>query len=153
VRRAERLAAAQCAQIGVAVSELYPHISLVGNLGYSAEHFKDLFTSKAFQGNFGPTFQWNILDYGRLVNNIRLQDARFQELIVVYQNTVLRAGQEVEDGIVQFLQSKEQEKYLQDPKFAKGPKPNFDDPSAVAAAERAVNLAIAQYKAGTVDFN
>jgi NodT family efflux transporter outer membrane factor (OMF) lipoprotein len=153
VRRAERDAAAQCARIGVAVSELYPHISIVGNVGYSAEHFKDLFTSNAFQGNVGPTFQWNILNYGRLVNNIRLQDARFQELIVVYQNTVLRAGQEVEDGIVAFLQSKEQEKYLGDPNYDPKKNQNRPDPGAVPAAQRAVDIAMAQYKAGTVDFN
>jgi NodT family efflux transporter outer membrane factor (OMF) lipoprotein len=138
VRRAERDAAAQCAQIGVAVSELYPHISLTGAFGTSAEHFTDLFRSKAFTGTFGPSFQWNILNYGRLVNNIRLQDARFQELIVFYQNTVLNAGQEVENGIVSFLQSQEQAKYLA---------------TSVEAADKAVTISLAQYRAGTVDFN
>ena len=67
VRRAERLAAAQCALIGVAESDFYPHISIDGSFGYSAEHLNNLFTSRAFNGTFGPAFNWKILNYGRLL--------------------------------------------------------------------------------------
>jgi NodT family efflux transporter outer membrane factor (OMF) lipoprotein len=107
VRRAERLAAAQSAQIGVAKSEYYPHISIIGTINYQAEHFAKLFTPAAFSGNVGPTFQWNILNYGRLLNNVRLQDARFQELVAAYQQTVLTANQETEDGLIAFLKAQE----------------------------------------------
>jgi NodT family efflux transporter outer membrane factor (OMF) lipoprotein len=107
VRQAERLAAAQCALIGVAESALYPHFSLVGTLNYQAEFFQDLFRSKAISGSFAPGFQWDILEYGRLYNNVRLQDARFQELVAAYQQTVLNANQEVENGIVMFLKAQE----------------------------------------------
>ena len=51
----------------------------------------------------GPSFQWNILNYGRILNNVRLQDAKFQELVATYQQTVLNASQEVENGLVTFL--------------------------------------------------
>ena len=88
VRRAERQAAAQSALIGVADAEFYPHIVINGTIGYSAEHFKDLFREKALMGSVGPSFTWNILNYGRILNNVRLQDARFQELVATYQNTV-----------------------------------------------------------------
>ena len=57
VRQAERLAAAQCAQIGVAVSDFYPHISIVGTIDYQANRFKDLFNGKALSGSVGPSFQ------------------------------------------------------------------------------------------------
>ena len=103
VRRAERQAAAQCAQIGIAEAEFYPHISILGTIDYSAQNFKDLFKEQAFSGNVGPSFTWNILNYGRVLNNVRLQDARFQELVATYQNTVLSAGQDVENGLVTFL--------------------------------------------------
>src|SRR4029077_18982121 len=73
VRAAERQAAAQCAQIGVAESNFYPHISITGTLGYSAEFFKDLFSGRAFSGSIGPSFHWDILQYGRLLNNVRSQ--------------------------------------------------------------------------------
>ncbi len=81
VRFAERQAAAQCAQIGVAESNFYPHISITGTLGYSAEFFKDLFKPGALTANAGPSVTWNILNYGRILNNVRLQEATFQELV------------------------------------------------------------------------
>ena len=51
-------------------------------------------------GEISPGFRWDILNYGRLVNNVRVQDARFQELAYAYQDQVLNAGREVEDAIV-----------------------------------------------------
>ena len=103
VRRAEREVAAQSAQVGVATAELYPHVGITGTIGYSAEQFADLLNSRSLQGGIGPSFQWNVLNYGRLLNNIRLQDARLAELIVAYQNTVLTANAEAENGIARFL--------------------------------------------------
>lgn len=138
VRRQERLAAAQCAEIGVAEADFYPAITISGAFGYAAKDFAGLFNSKAFQGNVGPSFQWNILNYGRILNNVRLQDAKFQELVVNYQNTVLKAGQEVENGLVTFLRSQQQAKLLAE---------------SVAAQEKAVKIVLAQYKGGLVDFN
>src|SRR5439155_16142086 len=91
IRRAERHAATQSALIGVAEADFYPRVILAGNLGYSAQQFKNLFTPAAFNGAFGPSVQWNVLNYGRILNNVRLQDARFQELTAAYQNSVLNA--------------------------------------------------------------
>ena len=106
VRRAERQAAAQCAQIGVADADFYPRISLSGSLGYSAQFFNHLFTPFGVTGTFGPSFQWNLLNYGRILSNVRLQDAKFQELTAAYQNQVLVAQQEVESGVVMFLKAR-----------------------------------------------
>jgi NodT family efflux transporter outer membrane factor (OMF) lipoprotein len=136
VRRAEREAAAQCAQIGVAESDFYPHIFINGTMGYSAEEFKNVFQSKAFNGTIGPSFQWNILNYGRILNNVRLQDAKFQELVANYQNSVLNAFKETENGIVTFLRAQERTKL---------------QASSVEDADKAVKIAIVQYKAGTID--
>jgi NodT family efflux transporter outer membrane factor (OMF) lipoprotein len=138
VRRAERLAAAQNAEIGVAVSELYPHISIDGTLGWSAQEFEELFGGRAFRGTVGPSFTWNILNYGRLLSNIRAEDAEFQALVVSYQNTVLNAGAEVEDGLVTFLRAQNRTRELA---------------RAVSAELLAFKEAIAQYKGGLVDYN
>src|SRR5262249_22938740 len=98
VRRAERQAAAQSAQIGVAEADFYPHIAILGNIGWSAERFGHVFfQSRALDGSVGPAFRWDILNYGRIRNNVRLQDARFQELVAAYQNAVLTAAQDVEN--------------------------------------------------------
>jgi NodT family efflux transporter outer membrane factor (OMF) lipoprotein len=112
VRRAERLVAAQSARIGIAVSNLYPRISLIGAIGYEAQNFGDLFSSKSFIGSIGPSLRWDILNYGRLLNGIREQDALFQTLAIDYQNLVLTAGREVEDGLVFFLRSQSQTRQL-----------------------------------------
>ena len=54
------------------------------------------------------------MNYGRLVNGIRVQDAVFQTRVLDYQNVVLHAGREVEDGIVLFLRSQTQTRNLFD---------------------------------------
>ncbi len=137
VRRAERQAAAQSAQIGVAESDFYPHIAINGNFGFAAENFPELFRQSAFMGSIGPTFQWNVLNYGRIMNNVRFQDATFQELVATYQNTVLTAGQQVENGLVTFLRTQQQTNSLT---------------AAAKDAEDAARIAVIQYKAGTTDF-
>ena len=108
VRRAERNAAAQAESIGIAVSDFYPAISLNGSFSYSAAEFPQLFSPGALYGIWGPSFQWNLLNYGRILNNVHAQDALFQQLVAHYQNTVLTASQEVENGIVTFLKSQVQ---------------------------------------------
>ena len=85
----------------------------------------------------GPSFQWNILNYGRIKNNVRLQDARFQELLITYQNTVLMAQQEVEDNLVAFLRAQERAGFLA---------------QSTAAARNALDLAVLQYREGIKDF-
>ena len=107
IRQAERTAAAQSAQIGVAVSQAYPMVSISGTLGWQSQQLSQLFTPAAFNGTIGPTFQWNILNYGRLLNNDRLQEARFRELVAAYQQTVLQAQSEVENGLAAFVASPE----------------------------------------------
>jgi NodT family efflux transporter outer membrane factor (OMF) lipoprotein len=136
VRRAERQAASQSARIGVAEAELYPHFALDGNLGLSSAGLSKLFSQQAMTGSIGGSFTWNILNYGRLRNNVRLQDAHFQELIAAYQQSVLIANNEVEDGLVQFLRAQERAKL---------------QAASVDAAEKAVTIAVAQYRAGTID--
>ena len=138
VHQAERLAAAQGEQIGIALADLYPSFSIDGTLGAEAKNFPELFKSTAFNGSVGPSFQWNLLNYGRIINNVCYQDARFQELVVTYQQSVLEADREVEDGLVTFLRSQRQTKLLEE---------------SVVAAERAVKIVVFQYEKGAVDFN
>jgi len=142
VRAAELRAAAQSAQVGVAVADLYPAISLTGSFGGLA--------SNAFGHNLGqmlhpigrafsvgPSFQWNLLNYGQITNNVRLQDATLQQYLVDYQNSVLKAQQEVENGISTYLQSRIQAEYLR---------------RSVVAATGALSIALIEYNLGTRDF-
>ncbi len=112
IRQAERTAAAQSAQIGVAISQAYPMVSITGTLGWQSQELSKLFTPASFNSTIGPTFQWNILNYGRLLNNDRYQEARFRELVAAYQQTVLQGQSEVENGLTAFLKAQEQKDKL-----------------------------------------
>jgi outer membrane protein TolC len=138
VRRAEREVAAQSAMIGIATADLYPAFSISGTIFLDAMNFKDLFDADSIAGSVGPAFRWNILNYGRLTNNIRVQEARFQQLAVQYQNVVLRANAEAENAIVSFLKAQQQAKSLS---------------QSTDAARESVELVSNQYRQGIVDFN
>jgi NodT family efflux transporter outer membrane factor (OMF) lipoprotein len=138
VRRALRDAAAQCARIGVAEADFYPQIGVTGFIGYVASDIHKVFAEKSLTGLILPNFSWKILNYGRVLNNVRNQDARFRELILQYQQTVLQAGREVEDGLVAFLQYQLQARSLE---------------TGVKEAADSVTLVQSQYRAGIVDFN
>jgi NodT family efflux transporter outer membrane factor (OMF) lipoprotein len=138
VRAAERQLAAQSAQIGFAVTELYPHLTIGGGIGTSAMEEGDLFESTSETWNLFGAFEWNIFNYGRLQSNVRLQDALFQQLLVDYRNIVLQAQGEAENAIVAYLKSHEQ----------------FQSYSlAAAASQRAVDVATIQYQEGAIEFN
>jgi outer membrane protein TolC len=114
VRSAERSAAAQCAQIGYAQADFYPHIFVNGAIGYQWTNTSVSNTVTPFNGSVGPSFQWNILNYGQIINNVRLQDATFRELLLVYRNTVLQAHEDVENELAAFLRYQEQTKILEE---------------------------------------
>jgi len=138
VRKAELMAASQSAQIGVAKADLYPAFSLVGSIGWlSSTVGRSSLSSTNFTSGFGSGAQWSIFNYGQITNNVRVQDAKFQELLVDYQNSVLKAQQEVENGITEFTQSREEVVFLT---------------KSVEAAFGALRIALLQYKEGTADF-
>jgi NodT family efflux transporter outer membrane factor (OMF) lipoprotein len=145
VRAAERIAAAQSARIGEAVADLYPRISITGATGfvsstYNGERHPDLgnlFDANSFAGFIGLQVNWPILNYGRIRGNIRVQDARYEEAVASYQQTVLSAAADVESGLSDFLRSKDRTAQLTE---------------AVDASNRSVELSLIQYRAGAVDF-
>jgi NodT family efflux transporter outer membrane factor (OMF) lipoprotein len=147
IRSAERQMAAQSAQIGFAKADLFPHFSLFGSLGLQASShvgdssnnsdFSDLFTEDSITYFAGGGFQWDILNYGRITNKVRVEDARFQALVINYENTVLRAAQEVEDAMISFLRTQDAVGLLAD---------------AVKASKRSVDLSMIQYREGLTDY-
>jgi NodT family efflux transporter outer membrane factor (OMF) lipoprotein len=143
IRVAERQLAAQSAQIGFAITELYPHFGLSGSIGTTAntrlnEDYDDLFSDDTFRWNITGGFRWDVLNYGRLRSNVRLQDAFFQQLLEDYRQTVLSAQADVENSIVAYLRSQEQ---------------LIATRSAAEAAERAAEISQIQYQDGLTNFN
>jgi outer membrane protein TolC len=80
---------------------------------------------------------WVFFNYGRTKSNVRVQDARFQQLLVNYKNTVLKAAQEVEDALVGFLNAKQASVF---------------EERSVDAALRSTELALIEYQEGAVDY-
>ena len=115
-------------------ADFYPAISLLGSLGWAGSSLGGG-TSATFAA--GPALKWNIFDYGRIENNIRLQDARLQQLIEQYQEAVLSAAQEVDDAAISVVKSEEQLKLLE---------------QTVKSAERALEIANTSYHEGYADF-
>jgi NodT family efflux transporter outer membrane factor (OMF) lipoprotein len=141
IRSAELQAAAQCARIGVAKADLYPSFSLFGTIGVETSTVKgtthNLFTSNSLFYTAGPRVNWPFFNYGRLTNAVRVQDALFQQLLVTYRDTVLRAAQEVEDALAGFLNSQEEQVFRQ---------------NAVTVAQRSVELSLIMYREGAADY-
>jgi NodT family efflux transporter outer membrane factor (OMF) lipoprotein len=123
-------------------ADLYPTFSLTGAVGFASSdvanfYLGDLTSWRSRTTSFGPTFSWNLFNYGRITNQVRVQDARFQQLLIAYQNSVLKAQQEVEDNLVAFLKAQERARFLAE---------------STAAAMRSLDLAVIQYREGITDF-
>jgi len=138
IRAAERQVAAQSAAIGVATADLLPHFSITGSMSLQADRYDNLFESASAAGAISPGFSWDIFNYGRLINNVRLQDAVFQQLAVNYQQTVLQANAEAGNAINSFLTTQERLQRLGE---------------AVDASSESVEISLAQYRTGATDYN
>ena len=142
VRAAGLAAASQSALIGVAVANMYPAFSLAGAFGFASTNLgpsslSDMFLWQNRVAQAGASFFFPLLNYGRLINQVRVQDAVFEQSVLNYQNTVLTAQQEVEDGLSAFWTSREA-------------LANLD--TASTAAVRSTKLSLLQYKAGETTY-
>jgi NodT family efflux transporter outer membrane factor (OMF) lipoprotein len=137
IRVAERTAAAQSALIGFEEAQLYPSFFLAGSIGLDANKWSSLWRGDSWAGFINPGFSWPILNYGRIKNSVRAQDAAFQAAAINYQNTVLFAAQEVESSLAAFLGSQEQAAALS---------------RSVEQANLSYKLSVQQYQEGEADF-
>jgi outer membrane protein TolC len=136
IRTAAWQVAAQSAQIGIAEADYYPAISLLGSVGWSANSESGTPDTTTLGG--GPAFSWNLFDYGRIENNVRLQDARLQQSIESFQNSVLQAAQEIDNAAYSAAKTYELQAILVD---------------TVASARRSLELANTLYVEGYADFS
>jgi NodT family efflux transporter outer membrane factor (OMF) lipoprotein len=142
LRKAEMTAWSACANIGVAKADLLPSFSLSGSIGYlssdmGAFRLADIFLPKTVTAQGGPSFVWNVLNYGRLTNAVRVADARFQESLEDYAQAALTAVGQAEDALSGFLRGREKVAALA---------------QAATSAGRSAQLAFIQYREGQTDF-
>jgi NodT family efflux transporter outer membrane factor (OMF) lipoprotein len=143
IRSAELTAVAQSDRVGIAAAEMYPQFSLGGTLGFNtfsggpAGTGGPLFDAASFFYRFAAGLMYPLLNYGRIKNNVRVQDAVYEQSLIDYKQTVLKAAQEVDDGMAGFLRSQESV---------------VSADSAVQSAQRSADLSMTQYREGAVDF-
>lgn len=137
VARSERQLAAATANIGVATRDLFPRFFLVGAAGLQSIAASDFFTWQSRAASIGPQITWPVFEGGRIRANIAFTDAAQEEAFAAYQQTVLRAFQDVEDALVAFSGAQATRAQLED---------------AVRANRRATDLARRLYAQGLTDF-
>lgn len=137
VRQAERQLAAATANIGVATADLFPKLNLTGSFGWQSTQLKSWFNPASQNWSFGPSVSWRLFDAGQIWANIHVQNARQQETLIQYRQSVIQALSDVEDALVGYQQEQEHREVLR---------------RAVEANERSVTLAKQLNQAGIVDF-
>jgi NodT family efflux transporter outer membrane factor (OMF) lipoprotein len=99
IRRAEAELHAATAEIGVAVADLYPRISLTGSFVQQSLDASDFAEWGARQWVVGPSISLPIFQGGRLRSVVELRELQQQEAAVNYQRTVLNAWHEIENAL------------------------------------------------------
>ena len=137
VIRQEMAVRAASARIGIAEADLYPQLSLLGTISVRSTNISGLFETAGLDFDIGPSFSWNLFHFGRIFNNIEIQQALWRQSIARYQDTVLSAVREVEDAIVNHQGNLDQ----------------FDSfDRARVADEKSVQLSLERYRAGKANF-
>jgi len=137
VRRAERDLAAQTARVGVAMSDLYPKLSLNGSVGLETLSLHEPSSSDTWTVSGGPRLSWAIFD-PTVRPNIEVQSELQAQALLQYQSTVLGSLEEVENALAAYAQEQRRRESLQ---------------KATAAAQAAAELAQQKYQAGLTDFS
>jgi NodT family efflux transporter outer membrane factor (OMF) lipoprotein len=137
VQRAEQQLRAATANIGVAKADLFPKFFLTGAAGLESISTADWFTSGSSFWSVGPTVQWRIFDAGRIRANIRVQNARQEQALDAYEQTVLTAFEEVENGLVAYANEQIRRRSLEE---------------AATASRNSLDLANKLYANGLTDF-
>ncbi len=137
IRQAERLLASQTARIGIATADLYPTLTLGGSVGLESLEFDNLAEGSSVFWSIVPKISWPIFTGGKIRNRIRAEEARTAQALAAYEQTVLRALEEVQNALVAYGQEKTRRDRL------------FE---AVSASQRAVDLVETQYLSGLTNF-
>jgi NodT family efflux transporter outer membrane factor (OMF) lipoprotein len=138
IHAAERNLAAQCARIGVAEANRYPSFTLFGSIGSSTTDLSSLFDPASRVTSFASGVAAPIFNANRLRAGVEVEDALFEQSFATYESTVLAALKEVEDLVAAQNAAVKRTGSLR---------------RAVAAAERAHQLARQEYEAGLTDFD
>ena len=137
VRAAVSRLHAATASIGVATADLYPSIRLGGGFNLESYRSQNLFDWASRSWSIGPSLDLPLFDGGRRRAVVQLRKLEAREAAVAYQQTVLKAWQEIDDALSGYTAEGQQHRNL------------------VAREENAASalaLVQARYKAGAVNY-
>jgi len=137
VRVAERQLAAATARVGVAMGDLFPKVTLVGEVGYSTASFAQFGQSQARFFQAGPSISWAAFDMGRVLARIGESRAQTVAALAQYQGAVLNALEDAEGSMITYGRSQTRQQALQ---------------LAAAASDKAADLAEQRFEGGLIDF-
>lgn len=137
VQAAERRLAAQTAKVGVATADLFPRVRVSGFVGFLAGDLSSLGEAASNAWSVTPTVSWPGLDIGGARARLKAAQARNDASLASYDQTVLRALEDVENALVRYGQRQAQLRSLND---------------QAAASRRAAELARLRYREGGLDF-
>lgn len=107
IRAAEEQLISANALIGVARAAYFPQISLTATAGYQSSALSSLFLGPAGLWSFGGALTQPIFTGGRLRSNVRLSEARQQEFLLGYEQTIQGAFRDVSDSLVAYRKTQE----------------------------------------------
>jgi NodT family efflux transporter outer membrane factor (OMF) lipoprotein len=137
IRQAERELAAATARIGVATAELFPKFYLTGAFGGMSDSLGNVLSGANQIWSFGPSVDVPIFEGGRIRAGINVENARQEQAALAYEQSILFALEEVENGLVSFAQEQVRRESLK---------------SSVKANQEAVRLANERYVRGLEGF-
>jgi multidrug efflux system outer membrane protein len=137
IRIAERELAASSARVGVAVADLFPHVTFTGNAGYVATDSNGLGDRGSDGYTLAPGISWAIFDLGHVQARIGAAKARNEGALLRYEKTVLQALEETENSLVTHARARDR---------------LVHDEDAVRASNTAAGLARVRYENGASDF-
>lgn len=137
IAAAERRAAAANAQVGVARAAYFPALTLSAAAGYRGASLSDLVSAPHLFWSLGPALAVALFDGGARDAAVESARAALDLAAATYRQTVLAALQEVEDNLVAAASLAREQQVQQE---------------AVAAAQKALDVATNQYQAGTVAY-
>ncbi|MBQ9874812.1 MAG: efflux transporter outer membrane subunit [Thermoguttaceae bacterium] len=137
IRAAEQQIVAQNARVGVAIGNLYPIVSLNGSFGLSGNSLTHMWDEEGITAAVGPSFSWNVLNFGKFRFNVQAQEFAREELIAAYREAVLEAAKDVDDCLGTYVNERDRLTTLDE---------------AVNAYTDAYNLSNERYQSGQIDF-
>ena len=99
---------AQNANVGSAVADLYPKISLSAMLGFQSLHSDGLFNHKSYAYSLTPGFSIPLFYFGQLKNQVKIQKEKYAETFAQYENTFLTAAEEIKNALIALQGSQKQ---------------------------------------------